>query len=102
MKEEGWLVNDKKSDYWFYYFETGDKKEEGHYYNNQKTSWWIYYDKKRKVIKKCEYKNNVLNGLTIIYKNGEIVSAEEYTMGKKIKSWESLSEFKKDNINLFN
>ena len=102
MKEEGWLVNDKKSDYWFYYFETGDKKEEGHYYNNQKTSWWIYYDKKRKVIKKCEYKNNVLNGLTIIYKNGEIVSAEEYTMGKKIKSWKSLSEFKKDNINLFN
>ena len=102
LMEEGWIVNDKKSDYWFYYFETGIKKEEGHYCNNQKNKWWIYYDNNQKVIKKSEYKDNVLSGLTIIYKNGKIVSAEKYTMGKKIKTWNTLSEFKKDNKNLFN
>ena len=98
---EGWLVNDKKSDYWFYYFETGNKKEEGHYYNNQKTNWWIYYDNKQRVVKKSEYKSNVLNGLTIVYKNGEIAFAEKYTMGKKVKTWNNLSEFKNDNKDLF-
>lgn len=27
LMEEGWLVNDKKNNYSFYYFETGIKKE---------------------------------------------------------------------------
>ena len=100
--EEGWIIDGKKNNYWFYYFETGLKKEEGHYCNNQKTNWWIYFDKKQRIIKKCEYKKNVLNGLTIIYINGKIVSAEKYIMGIKIKSWDNLYEFKKDNGNLFN
>jgi antitoxin component YwqK of YwqJK toxin-antitoxin module len=72
IREEGWIVDGKKNEYWFYYYENGVKKEEGH-------------------------KNNVLNGLTLIYKNGEIAFAEKYRRGEKIKSWNTLSEFKKDN-----
>jgi antitoxin component YwqK of YwqJK toxin-antitoxin module len=97
IREEGWIVDGKKNEYWFYYYENGFKKEEGHYRNDQKINWWIYYDKNQTIVKKCEYKNNVLNGLVLIYKNGEIVFAEKYNMGQKIKSWNTLSEFKKDN-----
>ena len=97
IREEGWIVDGKKNEYWFYYYENAVKKEEGHYSNNQKINWWIYYDKNQTIVKKCEYKNNVLNGLTLIYKDGEIAFAEKYRMGQKIKSWNTLSEFKKDN-----
>lgn len=97
LKEEGWILNDKKTDYWFYYYENGNKKEEGHYQNNQKTNWWIYYDEKQVITKKCEYKNNKLNGITIVYTKGEITKAEKYANGKKVKTWTSLDEFKKDN-----
>lgn len=97
IKEEGWINNNKKTDYWFYYYENGNKKEEGHYKNNQKTNWWIYYDKNQKIIKKSEYKSNLLNGITIVYSKGEITKAEKYTNGKKIKTWTDLDDFKRDN-----
>ncbi|CCG53635.1 Protein of unknown function [Flavobacterium indicum GPTSA100-9 = DSM 17447] len=97
LKEEGWLKNNKKTDYWYYYYEKGNKKEEGHYFNNKKIKWWIFYDEKQVVLKKSEYKNDELNGLTIIYKKGKIVSAEKYSSGIKIKQWNTLEEFKKDN-----
>jgi antitoxin component YwqK of YwqJK toxin-antitoxin module len=99
LKEEGWVFNGNKVDYWFYYYENGNKKEEGHYIENQKAKWWIYYDENESILKKCEHKNNDLNGLTIIYNNGKISKAEKYVNGKKIKSWTDLNEFKKDNIN---
>jgi antitoxin component YwqK of YwqJK toxin-antitoxin module len=99
LKEEGWILNDKKTDYWFYYYENGNKKEEGHYVNNQKTKWWIYYDDKETILKKCEHKNNELNGLTIIYSKGKISKAEKYANGKKVKTWTDLNKFKRDNIN---
>jgi antitoxin component YwqK of YwqJK toxin-antitoxin module len=97
IREEGWMIKDKKSDYWFYYYENGFKKEEGHYRNDQKINWWIYYDIKKNLMKKCEYKYDILNGLYLIYKNNKIVLIEKYDMGQKIKSWSTLSEFKKDN-----
>lgn len=99
LKEEGWLINDKKVDYWFYYYENGFKKEEGHYKNNQKTNWWIFYNEKQIVTKKCEFKKDKLNGLTIVYSNGEIAKAEKYSNGKKIKTWTDLAAFRKDNTN---
>lgn len=99
LKEEGWLLNDKKTDYWFYYYENGLKKEEGHYNNNQKTNWWVFYDEKQIVTKKCEFKNNKLNGLTIVYSQGEIAKGEKYSNGKKVKTWTNLVEFKIDNSN---
>lgn len=97
LKEEGWILNDKKTDYWFYYYENGNKKEEGHYQNNQKNNWWIFYDEKQSITKKCEFKNNKIDGLSIVYKNGEIIKAEKYILGKKVKTWTDLEEFKKDN-----
>ena len=97
IKEEGWIINDKKTDYWFYYFENGLKKEEGHYKNNQKVNWWIFYDEKQTITKKCEFKSNKMNGLSILYSKGEIIKTEKYSNGKKVKTWTDLEEFKKDN-----
>lgn len=97
LKEEGWIENGTKTDYWFYYYENGNKKEEGHYKNNLKTYWWIYYDEKQRILKKCEYKKNKLNGLTIVYNKEKIVKAEKYSDGKKIKTWTDFNEFKRDN-----
>lgn len=101
LKSEGWMQNNKKQDYWFFYNENGAKKEEGHFENDKKTSWWISYNSKNKIVKKCEYKNDKLDGFSVIYENGEIVKAEKYNFGKKIKEWESITEFKKDNTDLF-
>lgn len=101
LKAEGWIENNKKVDYWFFYNENGSKKEEGHFENGKKTSWWIIYNSKNKIVKKCEYKNDKLNGFSVIYEDGTIVKAEKYTFGKKLKEWESIAEFKKDNSDLF-
>lgn len=99
LKEEGWVINDKKTDYWFYYHENGLKKEEGHYKNNQKVNWWIFYDEKQTITRKCEFKSNKINGLSIVYSKGAIIKAEKYSNGKKVKTWTDLEEFKKDNYN---
>lgn len=101
MKEEGWLLNGKKTEYWFYYYESGSKRCEGHYKNNLKVNWWVFYDSNGKIIKKAEFNQDVQNGFTIVYKNEEIVLAEKYKNGIKLKSWKTLSDFKKDNANLF-
>jgi len=101
LKEEGWVIDDKKTDYWFYYFENGLKKEEGHYKNNQKTAWWIHYDRKQTIIKKCEYKDDKLDGLVIVYSKGDISKAEKYCNGVKLKTWTDIKEFRKDNNHLF-
>lgn len=97
MKSEGWAQNNKKVNYWFFYHENGNKKEEGHFENNKKVKWWIYYSTNETIVKKCQFKNNVMDGLCILYKNGNITSAESYSKGKKIKEWNTISEFKKDN-----
>jgi antitoxin component YwqK of YwqJK toxin-antitoxin module len=94
---EGWLDKNRKVDYWFYYYSNGNKKEEGHYIDDKKDNWWIFYDAKGNIVKKCEFKNDKMNGFCIIYNDGDIIRAEKFIKGKKIKQWESLSEFKKDN-----
>ncbi len=43
-----------------------------------------------------------MNGLAIVYSKGEIIKAEKYNNGKKVKTWTNLSEFKKDNSYLLN
>jgi antitoxin component YwqK of YwqJK toxin-antitoxin module len=97
LKAEGWLLADKKSNYWYFYNSNGDKKEEGHFKNNQKTSWWIFYDSNQKITKKCEFQNNLPSGLCLLYTNGKIQKAEKYTNGKIVKTWTNLSQFIKDN-----
>lgn len=97
MQSEGWLNENQKVDYWFYYFENGNKKEEGHYEANKKYKWWIFYRTNKEIDKKSEYENDLLNGFSLIYKKNSINRAEKYASGKKLKEWNSLSEFKKDN-----
>jgi antitoxin component YwqK of YwqJK toxin-antitoxin module len=97
MESEGWLNQNQKVDYWFYYFENGNKKEEGHYQTNKKCKWWIFYRTNKEIDKKSEFENDQLNGFSLIYKKNSIIRAEKYASGKKIKEWNSLSEFKKDN-----
>jgi antitoxin component YwqK of YwqJK toxin-antitoxin module len=101
LKEEGWVLNNQKTDYWFFYHENGLKKEEGHYLENQKVNWWIYYDNNQNILKKCQFKFNQLNGFSILYNNGEVIKAEKYIQGKKVKTWHSLTAFKNDNPLLF-
>lgn len=97
LKSEGWLNQNQKVDYWFYYFENGNKKEEGHYTANKKCKWWIFYKSNEAINKKSEFENDQLNGYSLFYKKNKLVKAEKYSMGNKIKEWNSISEFKKDN-----
>jgi antitoxin component YwqK of YwqJK toxin-antitoxin module len=101
IKSEGWMSNNEKDGYWFTYHENGSKKEEGHFKNNKKTKWWINYDNQSKIERKCEFENNLMNGFCIIYNNGEPIRGEKFVKGKKIKQWNSLSEFRKDNFIAF-
>lgn len=97
IESEGWIKDNQKVDYWFFYYVNGTKKEEGHYVNDKKFKWWILYDENEIIQKKCEFYNDKLDGLAIVYKNGIIVRAEKYKKNIKIKQWESLSAFRKDN-----
>jgi antitoxin component YwqK of YwqJK toxin-antitoxin module len=98
IESEGWVLDNQKVDYWFFYYENGNKKEEGHYANNKKTKWWRFYDNNEIILKKCQFYNDKLEGLVFIYKNGNLIKAEKFKMNLKIKQWESISSFKKDNI----
>jgi hypothetical protein len=51
----------------------------------------------RKSIKKSEFENDQLNGYSLFYKKNKLVKAEKNSMGNKIKEWNSISEFKRDN-----
>lgn len=97
MKSEGWLQQNQKVDYWFFYNENGSKKEEGHYLENKKTKWWLFYSISGEIQKKVEFKNNLEDGLSIFYKNGKVIKAARYKAGLKIKEWNTLSAYKKDN-----
>jgi antitoxin component YwqK of YwqJK toxin-antitoxin module len=97
IKEQGWQLNGEKTDYWYFYSIDGTLHEKGHFAENKKVNWWIFYSDKEKISKKCEYINDKMNGLCIIYTNEKISKAEKYNNGKLIKSWTDLSEFKKDN-----
>ena len=98
IESEGWLQENQKTDYWFYYYTNGNKKEEGHYVTNKKTKWWIVYGENEVINKKCQFYDDKLDGICVIYHNGNVVRAEQYKKNIKIKQWSSLSAFKKDNI----
>lgn len=96
LQSEGWVLDGKKVDYWYYYYESGVKKEEGHFVANKKCKWWIFYNAKEEIVRKTEYLNDKANGLSILYKNGDIVKAEKYKMGTKTNEWTSLSAYRND------
>lgn len=97
LKSEGWMIKKQKVDYWFFYYDNKSKKEEGHYINNQKSKWWVYYSPKGEIVKKCEFLNDKMNGLCIVYEKGNIIRAEKYKQGKKINQWNTIADFKRDN-----
>ena len=97
LKSEGWMIKKQKVDYWFFYYDNKSIKEEGHYFNNQKCKWWTFYNSKEEVIKKCEFLNDKMDGLCIVYEKGTIIRAEKYKLGKKVNQWNTLADFKKDN-----
>lgn len=40
IKEEGYLLNDKREGLWRFWYENGDKKQEGYYRKGQKDGLW--------------------------------------------------------------
>ena len=97
LKEEGWISENKKTDYWYFYNSDGTKIQEGHFKEDKKVKWWIFYDSEEITIKKCEFVNNLPDGFCLLYDNGKLKKAEKYDNGKLIKSWTDLNQFKKDN-----
>lgn len=121
IKEEGWLQNDKKINYWKFYYKNGTLKKEGHFKNNLQTKywcfyrkdaskekeghfingkqnkWWLFYDTNGNVNHKCQLKNNQKNGFCLLYKNQQLIKAVKFKNGKKLKEWDNLSSFAKDN-----
>jgi hypothetical protein len=54
---------------------------------NKKCKWWIF--KSNEAINKSEFENDQLNGYSLFYKKNKLVKAEKYSMGKKLKEWNS-------------
>lgn len=57
LKEEGWLLNNKKTAFWKFYYENGNLEKEGHFVANLETNYWYFYGKdaskkKKDIIKK--------------------------------------------------
>ncbi|WP_235869082.1 toxin-antitoxin system YwqK family antitoxin [Polaribacter aquimarinus] len=121
IKEEGWLLNENKTEYWKFYYQNGNIKKEGHFKNNleikywyfyrrnsgiekeghfkegRKSNWWLFYDNKGVVNHKCQLKNNKKNGYCLIYNNSKLIKASKFKHGKKIKEWTDFSSFKDEN-----
>ncbi|MBA80473.1 MULTISPECIES: hypothetical protein [unclassified Leeuwenhoekiella] len=122
MMEEGWMLQDEKTDYWFTYFPDGSIKSKGAYTEDQKNGYWYFYNTDATLIKEGHYKNGLAvswwifykpngisekiqfehgnrEGYALIYKNGKLFKAEHYKNDNLTGSWTSLYQFKKDNPN---
>lgn len=121
IKEEGWLLNNQKNEYWKFYYKNGNlkkeglfkdnletnywyfysensiKEKEGHFKEGQQNDWWLFYDKNGQVIHKCQLENNRKNGYCLIYQDGKLIKASKFKKGKKINEWKDFSSFKKEN-----
>ena len=121
IKEEGWILNDKKTAFWKFFYRNGNikkegyfkdsletkywyfytpnsvKEKEGHFKNGVKHDWWLFYDANGYVTHKCQIENNQKDGYCLIYKNKKLVKASKYKEGKKIKEWTDFSSFRSEN-----
>ncbi len=43
LKEEGWLENNQKTDYWIFYYKNGNIKKEGRFKNDLPVKYWYFY-----------------------------------------------------------
>jgi antitoxin component YwqK of YwqJK toxin-antitoxin module len=121
LKQEGWILNENKIDYWKFYYRNGNLKKEGHFKDNletnywyfysgnstiekeghfkkgNKSEWWLFYDKIGNVNHRCQLKDNQKNGYCLIYIDKKLVKASKFKRGKKIKEWTDFSSFRKEN-----
>jgi antitoxin component YwqK of YwqJK toxin-antitoxin module len=118
---EGWVENNKKVQYWHFYYPNGKIKKEGHYQSGmqtkywrffsssgslkmegyfvdgQKSNWWLFYDSMERINHKCQLRNNKKNGYCLMYNNDKLVAASKYKAGKKLKEWTTFASFKSEN-----
>ncbi|WP_405329879.1 toxin-antitoxin system YwqK family antitoxin [Leeuwenhoekiella sp. LLG6367-2.1] len=122
LKSEGWSVNNQKTDYWFYYFENGNVKGKGSYETNKKNGYWFFYNqsnavisqghyqngkrvdwwvllREKNVVEKVQFVNDVRQGYSLLYKNGNLFKAQHYKDNILTGAWTSIAHFKKDNPN---
>ena len=120
IKQEGWLDNNTKTDYWIFYYENGKPKEEGFYNLNQRNKywkfykadgtkqmegrfkndlaygWWLFYVND-KLEKKVQYDGSKKNGYALYYSNGDILKVEKYKDDIRTGEWKDYASFKRDN-----
>lgn len=121
LKQEGWVLKDKKINHWKFYYENGNlkkqgnfvgnletkywyfyrpnlvKEKEGFYQSGKKTKWWLFYNSKGQIHYKCQLENNKKNGYCLVYQNTKLIKASKYEEGKKIKEWRDFYSFKREN-----
>jgi antitoxin component YwqK of YwqJK toxin-antitoxin module len=119
---EGWVKNEKKTDFWTFYYPNGTIVKKGHYYkgkkngywyfytednnlikegtyiDNEANSWWIFYEDNRTV--KIQFKNGLKDGYALFYQNRQLKKAERYDADKKTGEWTSYIKFRIDNPDL--
>lgn len=121
IKAEGWLEDDKKTEFWIYYHNngkvaakghykadhmhgywhfyhlSGDIEKEGHFIEGSSENWWIFYELGSLKKSKFQFKNNQKNGYCLRYEGRKLVKAEKYKSDKKVGQWTSVRSFRRDN-----
>ncbi len=100
IAQKGHFLNNQKNGYWFFYSTNNILKKEGHYINDKAEKWWVIYDSTLDLTKKCQYKNNKRDGFCLLYKKNKLFKAERYMSDLKTGEWTDLLSFKKDNPNI--
>jgi antitoxin component YwqK of YwqJK toxin-antitoxin module len=89
--EEGLYVDDKKTGFWTYWHENGERHSHGEYINGKKSGPWTeWYDKKDAKIKKEEgdFYDGIKSGLWTEWRNDGTKYLEgEYIGGEKHYEW---------------
>jgi len=96
-KSEGNYKDDKKNGYWYYYNLNGILIKEGHYKNDVPEMWWKYY--KKYTHEKCKFQNDGKTRFCLIYSKNKIIKGSKYINDTFVKEWTSINRFKKDNPN---
>ncbi|WGK65410.1 toxin-antitoxin system YwqK family antitoxin [Croceiramulus getboli] len=121
LKSEGWMQDELKQDYWIFYHSNGHKSaqgsydqgeksgywffynehekliKEGHYQKDQEEGWWTFYDLAAQKESRCQCRDNLKHGYCLIYEKGRLKRVDHYHKGQKIRTWSTLSAFRKDN-----
>lgn len=97
IASQGHFEYDKKEKYWYFYDTNRIRIQEGHFTKDKKVNWWLFYDKQGRINHKCQLNKGVKNGYCLKYLDNELMSAEKYMNGKKIKEWSSFNAFRKEN-----